>query len=130
MKRIIVRKPVAFTPESLSPEQQDGIARVFTQWLIMPGTIAHDGYDLIDGVVGDNFEVSALDDLGLPFEIVGLWQWDGVGDLVTLVPLNGEIMLQHLPDTHDYDDEGNVIATYPPTLHLPANWSGWPVPAI
>lgn len=131
MKRAILRLPEDTRFESLTEEQQAAIQSVFAQFVLpMPGTVPADGWELVDGVAQDNFDPTVMPDLGMDWPIVGLWQWDGVGDLVTLVPLNGEIMLQHLPDTHDYDDEGNVIATYAPTLHIPSQWSGWPVPEI
>lgn len=81
---------------------------------VMPGTIEHEGHLILD-----------LIDTDLPAQIIGQWQWDGKGPLIEIVPLDAAL-LDHLPPTHEYDVDGEIIATHPPVLHLPSEWSGWP----
>src|SRR5690606_3758213 len=83
MKRAILRLPQGLRFDDLQPEQQAAIMQVFAQFTLpMPGTIAADGYELVDGVTGDNFDPSVMPGLGMDWPVVGLWQWDGRGDLV------------------------------------------------
>lgn len=130
MKRAILRLPQGTRFENLTEEQQAAIQSVFAQHVNpMPGTVPADGWQLVDGVAGDNFQPEVMPDLGMDWPIVGLWQWDGVGDLVTLVPLDEAALLAHLPPIVEYDDEGNEVSSTPQTeARIPANWSGWPVP--
>jgi hypothetical protein len=126
MKRIIIQAPEGITLEALTEEQQAAISSVFTQFVLpMPGTQASAGHILIDAVVGDNFDATTIAALGLPFVVFGLWQWDGSGELTELAPLDSTF-IDYLPPTHTYDENGDVLTTLPPTLHLPHNWGGWP----
>ncbi|GAA5231737.1 DUF4376 domain-containing protein [Verticiella sediminum] len=81
----------------------------------MPGTVEADGYTLIT-VLGD-----APDG-----QVVARYEWDGRGPLYALTPLDEAVLLAHLVPVLEYDDEGNVIAEHPPTLHMPVEISGWP----
>lgn len=132
MKRAILRLPQGTRFESLTPEQQDAIRSVWAQFTLpMPGTIPADGFELVDGLAGDNFDPTVMPGLGLDWPIVGLWQWDGKSELVTVVPLDEAVMLAHLPPIREYDEEGNIISETPrPVAEIPHSWSGWPVPEI
>lgn len=128
MKRIICTAPDGLKVSDLTPEQQDGLRRVYLQFTLpMPGTIPHEGAVLVDGVVNDNFDPQAIGELELPLTILGLYDWDGrASTLTTLVPITPESILPFLPDQVAYDDEGEVTSTQPPEPHIPHNWSGWP----
>lgn len=129
MKRAILRIPEGVRYEILDPDQQAAIDSVFARFVLpMPGTRPAEGYELVDGLTGDNFDPAVMPGLGMPWAVLGMWQWPGQGPLVTLQPLDAEALLAHLPPTHDYDDGGNIIATYPPVLHMPHAWGGWPSP--
>jgi len=127
MKRIITRIPAGLTLDQLDPEQRDAIERVFTQYVIMPGTTAYNNQEIVDGIVGDNFELTAITDLGLPFEVLGIWQWDGQSSTLTsLMEFNQAEFYFHLPRMIETDIDGNIISDEPATLHIPHNWAGWP----
>jgi hypothetical protein len=129
MIRLICLIPEGIRPNNLSTEQQEGLKAVLTQYTLpMPGTIAANGFEVVDGVVQDNFDPQAITDLGLPLTVLGMWQWTGRpgASLAIVQPLDAEAFLPHLPDEHEYDEAGNVTATHPATLHIPHNWSGWP----
>jgi hypothetical protein len=129
MKRVIISAPEAITFESLTTEQQEAIRSVFTQYVQpMPGTIPADGKILIDAVTGDNFNPANIQVLGLPFDIIGLWQWDGISeDTVEVQPLDDAILLAHLPSVKIFDFEtGTVLSETPAVLHEPHRFSGWP----
>lgn len=127
MKRVIIKAPENITLESLTEEQQLAISAVFAQWAMpMPGTQSSDGYILIDAVVGDNFDPTNIAALGLPFTVMGVWQWDGNNGLVELQALD-VTFIDYLMDTHTYDsDTFAILTTTPPALHEPHRWSGWP----
>src|SRR5690606_12072114 len=114
--------------DTLTNEQVAALQSVNAQFVLpMPGTITANGYHLVDGVAGDNFLPEVMPDLGMNWQVVGLWQWDGKAkEVTTLVPLDGDTLLAHLPPTPEYDDEGNVTRTLPPVLHLPHAIAGWP----
>lgn len=129
MKRVILRMPASFTPASLTPEQAAAIANVLGQWVQpMPGTQAHEGDQLVDGVASDAFNPDNMALLGLPFTVVGLWQWSGyAGDALTVLQaLDEATLLAHLPPTPVLDGEGNVTGSTPAVLHEPHRWAGWP----
>jgi hypothetical protein len=113
MKRVITKAPSTIELSSLSKEQQDAIASVYTQFVLpMPGTIVFGGSLIIDAITSDNFDPSVINPLSLPFEVIGLWQWDGISqDLLEITPLNPEFT--------------NFLAD-PSTLGLPHSFSGWP----
>lgn len=127
MKRALFLIDEGLTLDDLEDYQRDAIASVFAQFVNpMPGTVAYDGRQVVDGITGDNFDPQVMEGLGLYWECVGLWQWDGEGELVNLVPFDGPQFLNYLAPTTVYDEEGNVVDTEPPTLHLPHRWAGWP----
>lgn len=128
MIRVIMQLPQDLRFEHLDPEQQAAIMQVFAQFTLpMPGTIPADGYELVDGVTGDNFLPEVMPGLGMDWPVVGLWQWDGSGDLIEIEPFDEETMLRHLPPVYTFDDEGNIVSERPQTDPTPPhNWAGWP----
>jgi len=125
MKRLIVSAPESVTIESLTPEQQVALESVIAQWVQpMPGTIPFNGRVLIDTVMGDNFDPTAIGQLELPFEMVGYWEWNG-SEVTTLVPAD-ESLIGYLPNRVTYDEEGEPVNSLPPLKVLPHNWAGWP----
>jgi hypothetical protein len=123
MKRLILTSPTGLTVDQLTPEQQAGISSVFAQYIMpMPGTISYNDLSILDATTTDNFTVESITTLGLPFTVMGMWQWEGNSDspLVELQALDPSF-INYLPDTTDED--GNPV---PPVLHIPNNWAGWP----
>ncbi len=153
MKRLILTCPTGLTLDQLTPEQQTAIQSVFAQFsLPMPGTIpfgdsiytitrpdpestfvvplpdittTFTGLSILDAVTNDNFDPDVITPLGLPFTILGMWQWTGRDGLIELQPLSVEFV-NYLPNIITYDDEGNVLTTTAPTLTIPHGWAGWP----
>jgi len=127
MKRLILTCPTGLTLDQLTPEQQAAIQSVFAQFsLPMPGTKEFNSNVILDTITNDNFDPDVLVPLDLPFTILGMWQWDGSSDaLIELQPLDAGF-INYLPDVITYDDEGNVVSTTAPTLHIPHGWCGWP----
>jgi hypothetical protein len=123
MKRLILTAPTGLTLDQLTPEQQVAIQSVFAQFTLpMPGTIEFNATVILDAITADNFNPDVLVPLGLPFGILGMWQWDGSSDvLIELQPLDIGF-INYLPDVHTYDNEGNVLTTTAPTLHIPCGW--------
>ena len=140
MKRLILTSPTGLTFDQLTPEQQAGISSVFAQYILpMPGTISYGtetytittpdtdvietftGLSILDATTTDNFTVESITTLGLPFTVMGMWEWSGNADspLVELQALDPSF-INYLPDTTDED--GNLV---PPVLHIPNNWAGW-----
>lgn len=147
MKRLILTSPTGLTFDQLTAEQQAGINSVFAQYILpMPGTISYGansftltspdpatteqvplpdvievftGLSILDAVTSDNFTVEAITALGLPFTVMGMWEWSGNANLVELQALDPSF-INYLPDTTDED--GNPV---PPVLHVPNNWAGW-----
>jgi hypothetical protein len=150
MKRLILTSPTGLTLDQLTPEQQAGISSVFAQYIMpMPGTISYGtetyttttpdpesttetplpdiievytGLSILDATTTDNFTVESITALGLPFTVMGMWEWSGLASdaLVELQALDPSF-INYLPDTTDED--GNTV---PPVLHIPNNWAGWP----
>ena len=146
MKRLILTSPTGLTFDQLTP----GISSVFAQYIMpMPGTInygtetyttttpdpesttetplpdiieVYTGLSILDATTTDNFTVETITALGLPFTVMGMWEWPGNADdvLVELQALDPSF-INYLPDTTDED--GNPV---PPVLHIPNNWAGWP----
>lgn len=127
MKRVIIKVPENTTLEALTQEQQAAIHSVFAQWAMpMPGTKIASESILIDTVVSDNFNPDAISTLGLPFTVMGMWQWSGSGALTEMQALDSSF-INYLPDTHTYDLETfEILTTTPPVLHEPHKWAGWP----
>lgn len=141
MKRLILTSPTGLTFDQLTTEQQAGISSVFAQYIMpMPGTISYGtetytittpdtdvietftGLSILDAVTSDNFTVEAIATLGLPFTVMGMWQWSGNADegFIRSSALDPSF-INYLPDTTDED--GNPV---PPVLRIPNNWAGWP----
>ena len=126
MKRAIIKAPEGISLDKLTKEQQAAIIFVFAQFVLpMPGTIVFDNNIIIDSITGDNFDPEVMPGLDLPFELMGMWQWDGVSQdivdeetktithaLIELVPLNSEF-INFLPEESE--------------LQLPHGFAGWPV---
>jgi hypothetical protein len=132
MKRLILTSPTGLTVDQLTPEQQAGISSVFAQYIMpMPGTISYGtetytittpdpdvietftGLSILDATTTDNFTVESITTLGLPFTLMGMWEWEGYAD----APL---VELQELdPSFINYLPEGSIF-------HIPNNWAGWP----
>jgi hypothetical protein len=149
MKRLILTSPTGLTFDQLTAEQQAGISSVFAQYIMpMPGTISYGtetyttttpdpesttevplpdiievytGLSILDATTTDNFTVEAITALGLPFAVMGMWEWSGNANdaLIELQALDPSF-INYLPDTTDED--GNPV---PPLLHIPNNWAGW-----
>jgi hypothetical protein len=150
MKRLILTSPTGLTFDQLTPEQQAGISSVFAQYIMpMPGTISYGtetytittpdpestteaplpdiievytGLSILDATTTDNFTVESITTLGLPFTLMGMWEWEGYADagFIRSSALDPSF-INYLPDTTDED--GNPV---PPVLHIPNNWAGWP----
>lgn len=77
--RIIFLMPEGLSRESLSEEQNAAIDRVFGQYVFpMPGSIATvDGLILCDALVDSSFSEEAMQEVGLPFQIIGRWNSSG-----------------------------------------------------
>lgn len=174
MIRLLIKSPTGLNLDLLSQEQKSAISSVFASFVNpIPGTISYGaeeyevevspetidetgnvvpavtetlvGKSIIDAVVNDNFDPASIGALGLPFEIIASWKWNGISELETLVPLD-ETFINHLPDVVEYgevevtpaelDADGNIItpavtewqqiSTSAPTLNIPHNWAGWP----
>ena len=149
MKRLILTSPTGLTFDQLTPEQQAGISSVFAQYIMpMPGTISYGtetyttttpdpdsttevplpdiievytGLSILDATTTDNFTVEAITALGLPFTVMGMWEWSGnANDVLVELQALDPSFINYLPDTTDA--EGNPV---PPVLHVPNNWAGW-----
>lgn len=111
MKRVIMSAPSALDWDDLTDDQQTAISGVFGEYVMpMPGTIEYSGRKIIDAVTLDSFDPANIPILGLPFEILGLWQWDGV-TLKVLEALHHEAF-------YNYVESGIRV--------IPHSWAGWP----
>jgi hypothetical protein len=117
VKRAILKIPEGLELSQLTQEQQAAIASVFAEFVMpMPGTIPYDGNIVIDSITGDNYDPETMPGLDLPFELMGLWQWDGTSEeLVELNPLDAGF-INFLPEGAE--------------LQLPHGFAGWPTPLI
>ena len=129
MKRAIFAIPEGTTIAGLTPEQQAAIASVFAQFTLpMPGTVAHDGQTLVDGIVTDNFDPGVMPALGLDWTCLGLWYWDEHSlHTEEIIPFNLDEFMHYVPDINEYDEEGNIVGSSPAPRQLTHNWAGWPV---
>lgn len=110
MKRVILSAPAELEWANLTENQQAAITSVFGEYVMpMPGTVEHNGLKIIDAVTTDSFDPANIPILGLPFEMLGLWQWDG-GNLTVLEALDEAF--------YDYIETGTRV--------IPHSWSGWP----
>jgi hypothetical protein len=128
MKRVLILAPLAFTAADLTGEQAAAISGVFGQWVIpMPGTVAAGGTQVIDALAADIFNPANIAGLGLPFTVIGLWQWHGAGALAEVTALDTDAFLAHLPAVPARDAFGLPTGgTASATLHEPHRWAGWP----
>lgn len=151
MIRLIMKVPTGLSLSLLTQEQQTAISSVFASFVNpMIGTISYGtdtytvvipehtvdgvivpeetltltGKSIIDATVHDNFDPAVITSLGLPFEIIGSWKWEG-GALTTIIPLDASF-INYLPPTPIYNTAGEQTGTTPPVLHIPHNWAGWP----
>lgn len=105
--RLILTSPLGLTFEMLTEEQQAAVRSVLGQYVLpMPSTIPHGGKVVFDGLAADNFNPVAIGELGLPFEILGMWD----NDDQEIIPLDVEEFNKYLPD----GVEG-----------IPHSWAGW-----
>lgn len=112
-KRVLLLVNEGLTFDMLPPEQQAAINGVFGQYFMpMPGTRASDGFVICDAVTTDTFDPTLMDDFGILWPIIALWENDGT----VLIPLNEAEYLARL----EPDENGDII------LHEPHRWMGWP----
>lgn len=128
MKRVIFLVPKNLTFAQLTTVQQQAIYAVFGQYVMpVPDTIAVDGTILVDALVSDDFNPDKMIALGLDWEIVSLWQWDGVGSQTELMVADLTVLTtRQLPMADNYNEYGDVISTRPAKLSEFHCWSGWP----
>jgi len=128
MKRVMLLIPEGLTFEDLPEAQQEAIKSVFGQYAMpMPGTIAYNGLQICDAVTVDSFDPDLMQNFGIDWPIIGMWQWDMHSEaLEELQALDEELFLNYLPNKAEYNEAGEVIATYPPEFHIPHNFAGWP----
>lgn len=120
--RALFLVPEGITFGMLTEEQQQAVQSVLGQHVLpMPGTIAANGKVVLDGVCGDNFDPETIEPLGLPMEMIGLWQEDGTA----VMPLSEAVFMPHLPDQIAYGEGGEVLSTSPAVFHEPHRWAGW-----
>lgn len=127
-KRVILLVPEDLAFEDLSETQQEAINIVFDKYVgFMPGTIAYEGYQVVDVLCSDGFDPELMSDYGIEWEIIGMWQRDSLSnELETLVELDEEAWLNYLPDIVEYAEEGEIISTSPPVFQIPHSFSEWP----
>jgi hypothetical protein len=114
MKRVIIKAPEGIELNTLTADQQAAIESVYTQFVLpMPGTKPFEEHIIIDAITADNFDPAVIQPLDLPFELMGLWQWDEINELVALYPLD-EAFINFLPKGSE--------------LKLPHGFAGWPDP--
>ncbi len=117
--RVLFLIPEGLTFDMLTDEKKAAIQSVLGQFVLpMPSTIPFGGKVVCDGLAAENFDPSTLGPLGLPFDIIGLWEWDGAEYINEVVPINAAEFIARLP----LDENGD-----PQPLHEPHRWSGWPV---
>lgn len=110
MKRVILSAPSTLDWDDLNDDQRLAINGVFGEYVMpMPGTIEYAGQKIIDAVTLDSFDPANIPILELPFEMLGLWQWDGVS-LTVLEALHEAF--------YDFVESGNRA--------IPHSWAGWP----
>ncbi len=69
-------------------------------------------YMIIDAITQDNYDPATMPGLGLPFTVMGLWQWDLISaNLIEIEPLN----------------ESFSNFTVNKTQDIPHNFAGWPL---
>lgn len=75
-------------------------------------TSSSTNYMIIDAITQDNYDPATMPGLGLPFTVMGLWQWDLISaNLIEIEPLN----------------ESFSNFTVNKTQDIPHNFAGWPL---
>ena len=128
MIRVILKAPASIQIGSLTTDQQQAINDVFARYVMpMPGTKESAGYKLIDAIVNDSFNPENIAILGLPFEILGQWLWDGESSSLYEAHTISDSFIDFLPDNITYDLEtGEQSSSIAPSMHEPHKWAGWP----
>jgi hypothetical protein len=114
--------PEGLTFDLLSEEQQTAIEGVFGQYVMpMPGTVPVAGMQLCDAITGDNFDPNTMEDYGIDWPILGLWDAE-TGE--ALIPFLSESFTTYLAPVVVTDEDGNLISSTPATLHESHRWAG------
>ncbi len=126
-KRVLLLIPEALEFSLLSEEQQAAINSVFGQFVMpMPGTEIIGGFKICDALTTDSFNPDNMALYGLDWTIIGMWGWDGKGQIQELIAFDDVDFLSRLSPIREYDENGNVTSQSPALLHEPHRWSGWP----
>jgi len=121
--RILLLIPEGLTFDMLTQEQQTAINSVFGEYTLpMVGTIAANGKVICDALALNTFNPVAMVEVGLPFEIIGMWDFQGTA----LTTFNEAEFMARLPETPIMDESGFQIGSAPAVLHEPCSWGGWP----
>lgn len=121
-KRVILSVPENLTFDQLTDIQQSAISVVFGQYVNpMPGTKAYNGYQVVDALTSDNFDPALMPEYDLDWQILAIWH-----DKEVIQAIDEDEFNNYLPDDVEYDANGNILSTTPPTFHFPHNWAGWP----
>lgn len=112
-KRVLLLVPQGLTFDMLTPEQQAAINLVFGKYINpMPTSIIFNGMQIVDALTGDNFDPSTMANYGIDWPVLGICQWDGVAEYVTIIqPLDTETYKHYMPD-------GSLTECH--------RWAGWP----
>lgn len=116
MKRIIFKVPEALEFTALTADQQAAIARVLGQYSMpMAGTVATGGFKLVDAIADDTFNPANIVTLGLPFTIMGMWQWDlkPATTTSTIDPVTQAITTTTITQYTVTDPISNLVTTIP-----------------
>lgn len=110
MKRVILSALASLDWDDLTEGQQAAITGVFGEYVMpMPGTVEHVGQKIIDAITLDSFDPANIQILGLPFIVLGLWQFDGT--VLTEMEALNEVF-------YNYVASNNRL--------IPHSWAGWP----
>ena len=83
------------------------------------------GRFLVDVLLKDE-DKSWVDEMPGGWTKNSLFNWDAVGDLVPVTPVDESEYLSHIPDTILYDEEGEPIGTEPAVYHRMHKYQGHP----
>jgi|GEM_PF-3514288 len=128
MKLVYLLIPEGLTEANLTEDQATAVKMVLGEWeTLMPRTKPYNGKQVCAAITVDGFDPALMADYGIDWEIIAMWQWSGInGEPATdIVTLDKERFTNYLPDTVEYDNEMNVIATHPPEFHIPHYFGGW-----
>jgi len=116
MKRLILAIPEALNFSELSQVQQSAIQAELGQFVSpMPGTVAFGGKKVVDAVTGNDFVISRITELGLPFEVLAEQTFDGE-TIAENFAMDEVSFLNYLP----MPEEGEKV------FKVPHTWAGWP----